>query len=143
MDNWTSVLRRRGAAHVSTAAAWQFARAATSDLDSRKPRYVRRASRNKTEGSFDQPKGRDGADGVSRNVLAPCKGGLRRDVPSTELPGGVNRHGDYGHNEANEEELPQFDADVEEKKGERDGVLRQARLRVTRSRSRVRAKDQS
>ena len=25
----------------------------------------------KTEGSFDQPKGRDGADGVSRNVFAP------------------------------------------------------------------------
>ena len=42
----------------------------------------------------------------------------------TEFPGGVNRHGDYGHNKADEEELAQFDADVEEKKGKRDGVLR-------------------
>ena len=80
----------------------------------------------KTEGSFDQPKGRDAADGVSRNVLAPCKGGLRRDVPLTELLGGANRQGDYRHDQANEEELPQFHADVEEKKSERDGVLRQA-----------------
>ena len=81
---------------------------------------------NKTEGSLDQPKGRDAADGVSRNALAPCEGELRRDVRSTEFPGGVNRHGDYRHNEADEEKLAQFDADVEEKKSERDGVLREA-----------------
>ena len=84
------------------------------------------SSCNKTESSFDQPKGRDGADGVSRNAFAPCKGGLRRNVPSTELPGHVNRQGDYRHDHANEEELAQFNADVEEKKGERDGVLREA-----------------
>jgi hypothetical protein len=29
------------------------------------------SSRNKIEGSFDQPKSRHAADGVSRNVLAP------------------------------------------------------------------------
>ena len=82
------------------------------------------SSRNKTQGSFDQPKGRDAADGVSRNVLAPCEGRLQRNFRLTEPLGGVNRHGDYGHNEADEEELAQFDADVEKKKGKRDGVLR-------------------
>jgi len=29
------------------------------------------SSNNKTEGSFDQPKGRDGTDGVSGNAFAP------------------------------------------------------------------------
>jgi len=80
----------------------------------------------KTEGSFDQPKGCDGADGVGRNVFAPCKSGLRRDVPLAEPLGGTNSHGDYRHDYANEEELPQFHADVEEKKGERDGILRES-----------------
>ena len=84
------------------------------------------SSRNKTQGSFDQPKGRDGADGVSGNALAPCEGRLQRNFRLTEPLGGVNRYGDYGHNEADEEELAQFDADVEKKKGKRDGVLRQA-----------------
>jgi hypothetical protein len=63
--------------------------AAFSDLDRMKSKHVPGIySCNKTEGSFDQPKGRDGADGVSRNVLAPGEGGLRRDVPLTEPLGG-------------------------------------------------------
>ena len=105
--NRTSALRRCGLAHVFTAAAWLFARAATSDSDGRKSRQVLGAySCNKTEGSFDQPKGRDGADGVSRNVLAPCKSRLRCDVPSTELPGSANCHGDYRHHQAMKRSCP-------------------------------------
>lgn len=87
-------------------------------------RLVSYPSHNKIEGSFDQPKGRDAADGISRNLLAPREGGLLRDVPLTELRGSANRRGDYRHDKANEKELPQFHADVEEEKSERDGVLR-------------------
>jgi hypothetical protein len=79
------------------------------------------SSRNKTQGSFDQPKGCDGAYRVSRNVFAPGECGLWCDVRSTEFPGGINRHGDYGHNEADEEKLAQFYADVEKKKCDWDG----------------------
>ena len=48
---------------------------------------------------------------------------IAAQVPLTEVPGGANHHGDCGHDKANKEELPQFHADVEEKKRERDGVL--------------------
>ena len=81
-------------------------------------------SGNKTEGSFDQPKGCGGANRVTRKVLAPREGKLRCDVPSTEFPCDVNCHGDYRHDYANKEELAQFDAYVEKKKGEWNGVLR-------------------
>ena len=75
---------------------------------------------------MDDPKHRDAADGVSRNRFAPFESELRSHIRSSEFFGGVNRQGDYRHNEADEEELPYFDADVEEKKRERDGVLREA-----------------
>ena len=70
-------------------------------------------------------KHRDAADGVSRNCFAPFESKLRSGIRSTQFPGEMNCRGDNRHYRTDEDELSYFDADVEEKKGDRDGVLRE------------------